>query len=117
MRSSILIAGAILIWALPLGCDSATSLATRLESALAVHDSALKSVSLQAVALDAAQAGDKEVCKKAIEGITVSSIGDETAADCLQTFRRAGRVDIAIEMAKLIKARPRRDKVLSDLSQ
>ena len=116
MRPSLLIAGAILT-GLFLGCGDGASLETRLESALAIQDIARKDSALRPIALDAAQSGDKEVCKKAIEGITISSIRDETAVYCLRVFRKAGNGDVALEIAKLIKVQPIRDKILSELSQ
>ena len=102
------------------GCqkqDTSTPLSTRLESALAIQEVARKDSNLRGIALDAAKADEREICKKAVRAMQTAAMADDTAADCLRTFRKAGKPDAAVEMAKLIQVDARRDMWLSELSK
>ena len=105
---------------LAIGCDTedpSAALATRLESATAIQEVARKDLNLRTIALDAAGANNSDICKKAIQTITTAAMSDDTAAECLKTFRNAKNNKAAVEMAKLIRDQARRDMWLSDLSK
>jgi hypothetical protein len=101
------------------GCGNkdSTTLEGRVDAALAITDSVAKNTRLTELANEAADVGNGDVCKRAIDGITDGVMRGNVAAKCARKLADSGDAKMAAEVAQLIDDQVMRDAVLSALSK
>jgi tRNA A-37 threonylcarbamoyl transferase component Bud32 len=93
------------------------ALVERLDAASTITEPDVKDKSLAELAADAADAGELEIAKSALEKMTDTDARDAATHDCAVSLAKNGRRKDAVEMAKLISDSDLRDKVLAELAQ
>ena len=96
--------------------NSIEPLNKRLQDAAALSNTQERDDSLKVVALEAAEAGNAAVVKKAIAGIKTITTIDQAASECALKLAHAGQRDVAEEVAKMISTATGRDSILKKLS-
>ncbi len=120
LRPSVVLLASLLL----LGCDvrpkqpqSSEQLKGRLAAAATLTNMSQKEDALSAIALDAADAGEGDICKKALEGMSNVSKKNDAAYDAALKLSERGKTPAAVEVAKLITNISKQNDVLSKIAK
>ncbi len=123
LRSGLLAVMVCICMSLFVGCSKdepvaakKADFAARLKAAGQINVSSEKNIALDALAVNAAEAGDVDVVKKAIGSINMTEERNTAAAKAAQLLSARGDVDEAIEVAGLINMTEQRNEVLAKIA-
>jgi hypothetical protein len=93
------------------------ALASRYDAAIAISNTASKDDALKRLAVDAGEAADGEIARKAVAAISSSSVKDAAASKAALKLAKAGLGDDANAVARLITNTSVRDQTLAKLAK
>ena len=97
--------------------QSAEQLKGRLDAASTMTNVAQRDDALSTIALDAADAGEGDIVKKALEGMSNVSKKNDTAYDAALKLSERGKTPAAVEVAKMISNTAKQNEALSKIAK